>query len=494
MARDFNQNRIANARLIQKNIDFFGKRWAIQDNADGYSIVNVEVPAVPDDIKAFLEGDGNVTVFPIPSNINKLCEYALASFPNIETIYLFKNTSIVVLDDDLSYLTYLTKIYVPTDLLSAYQSAYPTLSSKFDTILTDYTLTIEPLQEETVLTAQYLNEVIGMLSSAEKQAITKVLISTDFTTYYEAVWAYDFSELTSLNDNIWYGSTLIKFDEYIIQGNGELTAGIVETQYNNISVDKYISDITKVIVPLSFTSYVSGSINKIKQLFSDMTILTTTYTDGEMDIEIGGDIEQQIINKNLNLDDALVYARYLSINKYAQPIYNDINAIIIPPMKVKTNWSNPSSFSGCENIVYVANAIVSTFSSREIFSNNGCKDAIKILLSTEGVVIFNRPLAGLKTTYLKEFVARYSYGSANYIGGIDPFSNAPNLEKLILEGNVESVYMPNSPKMTRQALVDLINSLGNPSTQKTLTIGATNLAKLTADDIAIATAKNWVVQ
>ena len=66
---------------------------------------------------------------------------------------------------------------------------------------------------------------------------------------------------------------------------------------------------------------------------------------------------------------------------------------------------------------------------------------------------------------------------------------------LLLNGFTSSTNISNfANNMDRQALVDLINSLGTPTTQQTLTIGATNLAKLTQADIDIATAKNWVLQ
>lgn len=52
-----------------------------------------------------------------------------------------------------------------------------------------------------------------------------------------------------------------------------------------------------------------------------------------------------------------------------------------------------------------------------------------------------------------------------------------------------------STQFTREALVHIIGNLRDMtgSTAKTLTMGATNLAKLTADDIAVATDKNWTV-
>lgn len=52
-----------------------------------------------------------------------------------------------------------------------------------------------------------------------------------------------------------------------------------------------------------------------------------------------------------------------------------------------------------------------------------------------------------------------------------------------------------STSFTREALVEIIGNLRDMtgSTAKTLTMGSTNMAKLTADDIAVATGKNWTI-
>ena len=52
-----------------------------------------------------------------------------------------------------------------------------------------------------------------------------------------------------------------------------------------------------------------------------------------------------------------------------------------------------------------------------------------------------------------------------------------------------------STQFTREALLEIIGNLRNMtgSTSLTLTLGATNLAKLTEEDIALATEKNWTV-
>ena len=51
------------------------------------------------------------------------------------------------------------------------------------------------------------------------------------------------------------------------------------------------------------------------------------------------------------------------------------------------------------------------------------------------------------------------------------------------------------PNLSADSLVKMINALKdlNGSSAKSLTIGETNLAKLTSEQIAIATNKNWTL-
>jgi hypothetical protein len=48
--------------------------------------------------------------------------------------------------------------------------------------------------------------------------------------------------------------------------------------------------------------------------------------------------------------------------------------------------------------------------------------------------------------------------------------------------------------LTHDSLMSIINNLMTVTSTKTLTLGATNLAKLTADEVAIATNKGWTVK
>ena len=72
-------------------------------------------------------------------------------------------------------------------------------------------------------------------------------------------------------------------------------------------------------------------------------------------------------------------------------------------------------------------------------------------------------------------------------------SNLYNLKEFHATGMKVSFNISSSTKFTREALVEILNNLATVTTTQTLTMGATNLAKLTDEDKAIATNKGWTL-
>ena len=71
------------------------------------------------------------------------------------------------------------------------------------------------------------------------------------------------------------------------------------------------------------------------------------------------------------------------------------------------------------------------------------------------------------------------------------FGYCPNIEYIHMHGMKVSFDISASRKFTREALVEILNNLATVTTSPTLTMGYTNLAKLTDADKAIATGKGW---
>jgi surface protein len=79
------------------------------------------------------------------------------------------------------------------------------------------------------------------------------------------------------------------------------------------------------------------------------------------------------------------------------------------------------------------------------------------------------------------------------------FDNCTALENLGgLVGLKVNLSLSSPTKLTHDSLMNVINNLydltGNGLSGKTLTLGSTNLGKLTADEIAIATNKGWTLK
>ena len=74
------------------------------------------------------------------------------------------------------------------------------------------------------------------------------------------------------------------------------------------------------------------------------------------------------------------------------------------------------------------------------------------------------------------------------------FSNCKNLEEIHMINIDVNLSISASTKFTREALLEIIGNLkAQTSETKRLTMGATNLAKLTEEDKAIATNKGWTL-
>ena len=73
------------------------------------------------------------------------------------------------------------------------------------------------------------------------------------------------------------------------------------------------------------------------------------------------------------------------------------------------------------------------------------------------------------------------------------FDGCSNLETIHMINIGVSLDIHSSTKFTREALLEIIGNLKTVTTTKRLTMGATNLAKLTEEDKAIATNKGWTL-
>lgn len=77
--------------------------------------------------------------------------------------------------------------------------------------------------------------------------------------------------------------------------------------------------------------------------------------------------------------------------------------------------------------------------------------------------------------------------TSNFITG------STKLQKIFIKNLKTTLDLSSAPNLAYDCLIYLINNLQEVATTKTLTLGATNLAKLTDEEKAIATNKNWTL-
>lgn len=73
------------------------------------------------------------------------------------------------------------------------------------------------------------------------------------------------------------------------------------------------------------------------------------------------------------------------------------------------------------------------------------------------------------------------------------FSGCSALEEVHIHNLGANLSLSDSPKLTHDCLVELINNLQTVTSTKTLTLGSTNLAKLTDAEKQVATNKGWTL-
>ena len=73
------------------------------------------------------------------------------------------------------------------------------------------------------------------------------------------------------------------------------------------------------------------------------------------------------------------------------------------------------------------------------------------------------------------------------------FNSCSKLKEIHMIGMKVSFDIRSSTLFTREALLEILNNLATVTSTQTLTMGSTNLAKLTDEDKAIATNKGWTL-
>ncbi len=215
---------------------------------------------------------------------------------------------------------------------------------------------------------------------------------------------------------------------------------------------------------------------------------TETYQDIEMaqavrDIQSG---EEVFFNAN-----GVVYTRELQFSNTVTKIgkgYANCTELVKVVLNEGITEICTEAFTNCKKLKEINIPLTVKSIGNSAFVN--CV-SLKELYIPDGVTLLASAVingSGIKTLYIPSSINSIGWGA---------LGNCGNLEFVTLgQGfNCHGLNLSSSSLYSRETIVSWFEALADRTGLETytLTIGGTNLAKLTEEDIAIATNKNWTV-
>ena len=212
---------------------------------------------------------------------------------------------------------------------------------------------------------------------------------------------------------------------------------------------------------------------------------TTALVNKVSDITSGDDsILRGLIQRDLT--EIVIPDGVTNIGQYAFYNFSRLTSIIIPDSVTKIENYAFNSCSAINSLIIPCNV-----NDIGIFTFANCKRLTDInipqgVISLGGWIFAN--CTNLKSIYIPNTIKSI---------GNDNFSGCKNLELVTLgDGfNANNLDLSASTLYTRETILQWLNALADRTgrTAYKLTIGAKNIAKLTEEDILIATNKNWTL-
>lgn len=164
------------------------------------------------------------------------------------------------------------------------------------------------------------------------------------------------------------------------------------------------------------------------------------------------------------------------------------NLLSIPKLDTSNVTETGFMFYYCEKLT----SIPQLNTSNDTAMNNmfhGCNNLLSIpQLNSSKVTNMNNMFNGCTNLSI---IPQLDASKAT--GLTDTFKSCSKLEQIHMTGMKVSFNISASTLFTRDALLEILNNLATITDTKTLTMGSTNLAKLTDEDKSIATNKGWTL-
>ena len=229
--------------------------------------------------------------------------------------------------------------------------------------------------------------------------------------------------------------------------------------------------------------------NNLQDFLTDVanSIRTKTGTTEQINAQ---DFSNQILNipsgggnTLKNLLDATHNAQYLFKSYTGTSVDN-----LIQPNDTENVTNMKYMFSNCTNLTTIPQLNTSNVTNMYGMFNS-CSNLTTIpLLNTSKVTDM-----GYMFAYCSNLTTIPALDVANVTGTTDMFRLCSNLKSILMYNIGTDLDISVSTAFERSDLLIILNNLITVTEAKTLKMGATNLAKLTEEDKAIATNKGWTL-
>ena len=455
-------------------------------------------------------GNGNVLTIALPENLRNLADYCFQKCTSLQNISI-PNKVTAISQYCFDGCTSLSKVTLSKSLTSIGQYAFQNCSNLYDIVIPNE---IESLQ---------INQYAFSGCSLDNEAVSKLASLCSGTIY-----SYAFANITSITEitasyvtNYYFsGCTNLKkttilnplnsgnFGQYVFNNCSNLTTVILPN--NATKLDDYMfngnTSLTNINIPISLISIGSSAFNGCTKLTS-ISIPDNVTTIGASAFYNCTNLTSVIISENANYtlgqyafqSTGVTDACVTDIISHASSVYGYIfdKCNSLENVEVDFFWTN--MFSNCSNLKTAKNnRAISSGTGNNVFYND---KALESVILADGTTIIGTAVfygcTSLKTVYLPSSITTAtnssltSTSSSYYI-----FYNCTALEDVQLgqDWNM-SLRLNVSNNLTVDSMVAMFNSLKDLTgdTAKTLTLGSTNLAKLTDEQKEIATSKNWTL-
>ena len=446
---------------------------------------NVIVPSTIYSISYWLFRDNTaITGISLPDQISSFDSNAFYGCTNLQSIKIPHDTNVI--SSSMFYgCTNLAKVELSDNIDTISTNAFYNCSSLVDVVVPDTASDIE-LNDQAFYNCTLLSDesVNALCKHINVQPTSK----------------YVFYQCTGLRNVV----TNYVYD-YWFDGCSKLKSVVVKNTSGNLGTAvfrncKMLSDVT---LPMGITKLgdycFQNTAIETFTIQSTVTLIDSYCFSGcknlkNITIEDGASYELDSYafsecSSLTNEDVHNIMEQYKSISSY---IFQKCTSLT--DVSVSRFWEE--MFSGCTNLIKAV-SLVGKPTGNYVFENCTNLQEVRFADGTDtiGYALF-RSCTSLKTVYLPSSITTATYNSLTDSGSSNIFYGCTALEDVQLgqDWNM-SLRITVSTNITVDSMIAMFNSLKDltGATAKTLTLGSTNLAKLSDEQKAIAINKNWTL-